>query len=78
MVVWPDDKTPHAEVFEHTVESGLGFVPSTESAISDWGKSFLAYTLKYFRLSLLTTLSTVVTSVAKNKFCAFDGIEGLA
>lgn len=87
--MWPDgaslltagdgegvEPTAHAEGFEHTIESELGFVPSTESAISDRGRAFLAYALKDFRLPLLAALSKVVTSVARNKFCAFDGIEG--
>jgi hypothetical protein len=92
MVMWPDDRasllttrdgeavepTAHAEVSEHTIESRLRFVPSTESAISDRGRAFLAYALKDFRLPPLTAPSTVVTSVARNKFCVFDGIEGLA
>lgn len=90
MVMWPDDgesllttgdgeavePMAHAEASEHTIESGLGFVPSTEFAISDRGGAALAYALKDFRLPLLTAPSTVVTSVARNKFCAFDGIEG--
>lgn len=90
MVMWPDDgasvltagdgtgaePTEHAEVFEHTIESGLGSVTSTESAFSDRDRAFLAHVLEDFRLPFLTTLSTVVTSVARNKFCAFDGIEG--